>query len=115
GVSNFLMLPSFMGNGERRARASSVLAFVGMTDFLGQACKSYRATRARSAGYRSMENPARIRTAIDSGRTGDKVDYPDPAAAPLGTDEEAAGTRLSPDAVQQAMKKELEIGALARW
>jgi hypothetical protein len=33
----------------------------------------------------------RLRRDIDSGRAGDKVDYPDPAAAPLGADDEAAG------------------------
>ena len=33
-----------------------------------------------------------LRHDIDQGRTGDKV--PDPAVAPLGTDEEAAGTPL---------------------
>lgn len=33
----------------------------------------------------------RIRSDIDSGRTGEKVDFPDPAAAPLGSDAEAAG------------------------
>jgi hypothetical protein len=40
------------------------------------------------------------RRRIDAGETGDKVAFPDPAAAPLGTDEEAAGTRpeLPPDA-----------------
>jgi len=38
----------------------------------------------------------RLRYDIDCGRTGDKVAWPDPAAAPLGTDEEAAGTPLSP-------------------
>lgn len=32
-----------------------------------------------------------LRADIDSGRTGDKVAYPDPAAAPLGADDEAAG------------------------
>lgn len=32
-----------------------------------------------------------LRADIDSGRTGEKVAYPDPAAAPLGTDDEAAG------------------------
>ena len=35
---------------------------------------------------------ARLRADIDSGRTGDKVAMSDPAAAPLGTDDEAAGT-----------------------
>ena len=33
----------------------------------------------------------RLRIDIDRGVTGEKVDYPDPAAAPLGTDDEAAG------------------------
>jgi hypothetical protein len=32
-----------------------------------------------------------IRRRIDHGGLGDKVDYPDPSAAPLGTDDEAAG------------------------
>ncbi|HYG88076.1 MAG TPA: hypothetical protein VD978_17645 [Azospirillum sp.] len=35
----------------------------------------------------------RLRYDIDSGRTGDKIPFPDPAAAPLGTDAEAAGMR----------------------
>ena len=33
-----------------------------------------------------------IRHDIDSGKSGDKVGFPDPSAAPLGTDDEAAGT-----------------------
>jgi hypothetical protein len=33
---------------------------------------------------------AQLRSDIDSGRTGDKVNAHDPAAAPLGTDEEAS-------------------------
>ena len=40
------------------------------------------------------------------GRTGDKVAFPDPAAAPLGTDEEAAGTPVSPHAA--ALARSLE-------
>lgn len=45
----------------------------------------------------------RVRGAIDAGRTGDKIPYADPAAAPLGTDAEAAGHRPSPaDAPPQA-------------
>jgi hypothetical protein len=34
----------------------------------------------------------RLRKQIDAGRTGEKVDFPDPAAAPLGTDSEAGGS-----------------------
>ena len=41
----------------------------------------------------------RLRSDIDHGQAGDKVDFPDPAAAPLGTDEEAAGTPASKEAV----------------
>lgn len=33
-----------------------------------------------------------LRAGIDRGVSGDKVDFPDPAASPLGTDDEAAGT-----------------------
>lgn len=33
----------------------------------------------------------RLKAAINRGETGDKVAFPDPAAAPLGTDDEAAG------------------------
>lgn len=40
-----------------------------------------------------------LRADIDAGRTRDKVDYPDPAAAPLGTDAEAGGTPPSPQTV----------------
>ena len=42
---------------------------------------------------------AQLRADIDSGRTGDKVSAPDPAMAPLGTDDEAAGTPPSPAAI----------------
>jgi hypothetical protein len=49
-----------------------------------------------------------LRRDIDSGRSGTKIDYPDPAVAPLGTDEEAAGTPLSPAVVRQARLKEID-------
>lgn len=38
----------------------------------------------------------RLRHDIDNGRTGDKVAFPDPAAAPLGTDDEAGGSAPAP-------------------
>ena len=50
---------------------------------------------------------SKLRDDIDRGRTGDKVAWPDPAAAPLGTDEEAAGTPIPPEAVAQAHAYEL--------
>lgn len=38
-----------------------------------------------------MPTTDRERRAIDSGEAGDKIAFPDPAAAPLGTDAEASG------------------------
>lgn len=38
-----------------------------------------------------MSDAQRVRHATDAGRTGDKVRFPDLAAAPLGTDDEAGG------------------------
>jgi hypothetical protein len=49
---------------------------------------------------------AQLRHDIDSGRTGDKVAGFDPAVAPLGTDEEAAGTPPSGDAIALARRLE---------
>jgi hypothetical protein len=48
----------------------------------------------------------RLRADIDRGRTGDKFPWPDPAAAPLGTDEEAAGTPISADIAEQCRRAE---------
>ncbi len=39
-----------------------------------------------------------IRRGIDSGRSGEEAPYPDPAAALLGSDDEAAGYPASPEA-----------------
>jgi len=43
----------------------------------------------------------RLRIDVDQGRTGDKVRHPDPAAAPLGSDDEASGNPPSPEQRQQ--------------
>jgi cobalamin biosynthesis Mg chelatase CobN len=60
----------------------------------------------------SMAKPAptteQLRRDIDAGRAGSKVKAPDPAAAPLGTDDEAAGTPASPEAVLAARQQEVE-------
>jgi hypothetical protein len=49
---------------------------------------------------------AQLRHDIDSGRTGSKINFPDPAAAPLGTDDEAAGTPPTTEAVSLARRQE---------
>lgn len=50
---------------------------------------------------------ASLRDDLDSGKGRDKVPYPDPAAAPLGTDDEAAGTPVSEEQLQMARRHEL--------
>lgn len=49
----------------------------------------------------------RLRHEIDAGRTGGKVAFSDPAASPLGTDDEAAGTPASPEAIAEAARHEV--------
>jgi hypothetical protein len=50
---------------------------------------------------------AQLKADINAGRTGDKVPAFDPAAAPLGTDEEAAGTPTPPEAWAAARRQEV--------
>jgi len=52
---------------------------------------------------------ARLRADIDSGKTGDKVAFPDPSAAPLGTDEEAGGVTTPEEALEKARQAELRL------
>ena len=48
-----------------------------------------------------------MRHDIDRGRGGDKVKVIDPAAAPLGSDDEAAGTPPPAEAVAKAHEQEI--------
>jgi hypothetical protein len=54
---------------------------------------------------------AQLKADISSGSTGDKVEGFDPGLAPLGTDDEAAGTAPSAKAVSVARAAETDI----RW
>jgi hypothetical protein len=51
----------------------------------------------------------RLRADIDSGKTGDKVAFPDPSAAPLGTDEEAGGMTTPEEALEKARQAEVRL------
>lgn len=55
---------------------------------------------------RKAPSTSRLRSAIDSGATHDKVAFPDPAAAPLGTDAEAGGVAPTQAETEQAMAAE---------
>jgi hypothetical protein len=59
-----------------------------------------------------MPSADRLRHDIDQGRGGDKVAFSDPAAAPLGTDDEAAGTPPTREELELASRTELIGGAL---
>jgi hypothetical protein len=48
---------------------------------------------------------AQIEASIDQGRAADKVDHPDPAAAPLATDAEAAGAPPARQALRMAARR----------
>jgi hypothetical protein len=61
---------------------------------------------------RTAPNADQLRAAIDSGKTGDKVAFPDPAAAPLGTDAEAGGAPPASDELHQAFTA--EAGSISR-
>ncbi len=58
----------------------------------------------------SDDTTDRLRADIDTGRTGDKTDFSDPAAAPLGTDAEAGGVPPGADAVARAREAEVDDG-----
>jgi len=58
-----------------------------------------------------MTTTARLRHDIDRGRGVDKVDNIDPAASPLGTDDEAAGNSPTAAEIKLAYKHEIGRGA----
>jgi hypothetical protein len=55
----------------------------------------------------SRSTVEQLRDDINHGRTCDKIDAPDPAVAPLGADEEAAGTPLDPSAIESTRAVEV--------
>ena len=57
----------------------------------------------------SRETPpaAALGDELDCGKGRDKIPYPDPAAAPLGTDDEAAGTPVTPEQMDMARAEEI--------
>lgn len=59
---------------------------------------------------RPPDTAARLRKDLDAGRGRDKVAYPDPSAAPLGTDDEAAGTPITERQAQMARAQEVRDG-----
>ena len=63
-----------------------------------------------SAQMKDTRNVDQLKADIDSGKAGDKIAWPDPAMAPLGTDDEAAGTPPTPDQVRSASRQETGAG-----
>ena len=49
---------------------------------------------------------AQLRDDIDSGKAGDKAGFPDPSAAPLGTDAEAGGNAATREELKIARRAE---------
>ena len=67
----------------------------------------------RPEGHGGPDTTSRLRREIDNGSTGDKVAFEDPSAAPLGTDDEAAGTPNSAAQVREARAHETTEANLA--
>ncbi len=63
-----------------------------------------RPTAPPAPGARSTVD--QLRSDIDAGATGDKVPVLDPAASPLGTDDEAGGASPSPALVAEVRRTE---------
>jgi len=61
---------------------------------------------AREEGPLNRSTVEQLRSDIDHGRTGDKIEGSDPAAAPLGADEEAAGTPVPLSVVSEVQAAE---------
>ncbi|NEX48783.1 hypothetical protein [Pseudotabrizicola algicola] len=60
----------------------------------------------KDAGRSPPANPDTLRQRIDLGSGADKIDYPDPAAAPLGTDDEASGHPVTQEQLDMALATE---------
>jgi len=56
-----------------------------------------------------MANADQLRREIDRGQGSGKVAYPDPAAAPLATDDEAAGRPPAQAEIEQARHDEIDV------
>lgn len=54
------------------------------------------------------DTSAKLRDDIDKGKASDKVGFPDPAAAPLGTDAEAGGASPTREELRMAHRQEVE-------
>ena len=72
--------------------------------------QEYDPLRPAPAPVSTTPTAQELKGAIDAGRTGDKVAFDDPGAAPLGTDDEAAGTPDTADRVATAIRQELKNG-----
>lgn len=72
--------------------------------------QEYNRPRSASAPVSATPTAQELKGAIDSGRTGDKMAFPDPAASLLGIDDEAPGTPDTADRVATAVRQELKNG-----
>ncbi len=64
--------------------------------------------------HKPRSTAAEIKADIDRGLTGDKVAVEDPAAAPLGTDDEAGGTPTDPMTLAEERERGLRTGDQVR-
>ena len=68
----------------------------------------WRATMSEDRERDDAPTAAQLRDDIDSGKAGDKVGFPDPSAAPLGTDAEAGGNSATREELKIARQAEAD-------
>jgi hypothetical protein len=81
----------------------------GMSSHRNRASSSSPAPPADFKPNALIETTEQLRIAIDQGQGGSKVDAGDPAAAPLGTDDEAGGAPNSTAQVRLAAAHEVRV------
>ena len=89
-----------MAQGDFKLKRSN---WLGPQDWGDRGTELIKSTPSKQA---TAATPSALRAAIDAGKTGDKVNAADPAAAPLDSDAEAAGTTVSTEDVRMALRAE---------
>lgn len=86
-----------------------LVVFAGKRRVLAHEASQVNVHSLRTQSNARGDTAAQLRDDIDQGCTGDKVRFPDPAVAPLGTDEEAAGTPVDPRVIAQVREREAKM------
>jgi hypothetical protein len=116
-----LLIKKFLivANKQQQTRGHNSCRGQNTSPFAGKRCRPHVASEDESARQTAVRrirlervikmadkiNWSQARDRTNRGKTHDKVDFPDPAAAPLGTDEEAGGARTAEEDIARAERQ----------